>query len=113
MVLLKMGPMGPRGLGPNPFSTVFPCPLGLFFGKNSVPKKTYLLKKPRIFEMVVILASVDLNLKLKICKIAIQSCVRIFTYPFVPKRRVSKNWYERMVLTFFFDLPMKSYDTST
>ena len=22
MVLLKMGPMGPRGLGPNPFSTV-------------------------------------------------------------------------------------------
>ena len=23
MVLLKMGPMGPRGLGPNPFSKIF------------------------------------------------------------------------------------------
>ena len=31
MVLLKMGPMGPRGLGPNPFSTVSPCPPGVFF----------------------------------------------------------------------------------
>ena len=32
-----MGPMGPRGLGPNSFSTVSPCPLGFFFRENNVP----------------------------------------------------------------------------
>ena len=44
MVLLKMGPMGPRGLGPNPFSTVSPCPPGVFFGKKRGPenKNAYL-----------------------------------------------------------------------
>ena len=81
MVLLKMGPMGPqgpwtmgpmgpRGLGPNPFSTVSPCPPGFFFGKNSVPTtyNTYLLNKWRVFAIVV---NVDVNLRLKICKIAI------------------------------------------
>ena len=57
-----------------------------------------------VFLMIfVILANVDPNLRLKICKIAIYSSVRTFTYPFVPKRRVSKNWYERMALTFFSD----------
>ena len=51
MVLLKMGPMGPRGLGLNPFSTVSPCPPGYFFGKKDVPNRNnaYLLKKLRIF----------------------------------------------------------------
>ena len=35
-----MGPMGPRGLGPNPFWTVSPCPPGVFvLGKNTSPKK--------------------------------------------------------------------------
>ena len=43
--------MGPRGLGPNPFSTVSPCPPGFFFSKNSVPKtqNTYLLKNDVFF----------------------------------------------------------------
>ena len=39
MVLLKMGPMGPRGLGPNPFSTVSPCPLGVFCSAKKVSKQ--------------------------------------------------------------------------
>ena len=39
MVLLKMGPMGPRGLGPNPFSTVSPCPPGVFFRQKRRPKQ--------------------------------------------------------------------------
>ena len=29
-----MGPMGPRGLGPNPFSTVSACPPVFFFVGN-------------------------------------------------------------------------------
>ena len=33
----------PVSMPANPFSTVSPCPPGVFFGKNSVPKKTYLL----------------------------------------------------------------------
>ena len=39
MVLLKMGPMGPRGLGPNPFSTVLPCPPGVFFRQKRRPQQ--------------------------------------------------------------------------
>ena len=39
MVLLKMGPMGPRGLGPNPFSTVSPCPPGVFFAAKKAFNK--------------------------------------------------------------------------
>ena len=36
---LKMGPVGPRGLAPNPFSTVSPCPPVFFCsGNNAVPK---------------------------------------------------------------------------
>ncbi len=73
MVLLKMGPMGPRGLGPNPFSTVSPCPPGVFFRqKRRLKKKKRISKKIGVFfEIFAILANVDLNLRLKICKIAI------------------------------------------
>ena len=68
---------------------------GFFFGKNSVPKQNnaYLLKNEVFLQIFAILANVDLNLRLKIYKIAIQSSVRTFTYPFVPKRRVSKSQY--------------------
>ena len=34
-----MGPMGPMGLGPNPFSTVLPCPPGVFFREKQRPDK--------------------------------------------------------------------------
>ena len=54
MVLLKMGPMGPRvlgpwapgALGPTPFRLCRRALRGFFFGKNSVPKKdnAYLFK---------------------------------------------------------------------
>ena len=68
-----MGPMGPRGLGPNPFSTVSPCPPGILFGKKGVPKtnNAYFYENRCIFEIFTILANVDLNLRLKIYKIAI------------------------------------------
>ena len=69
-----MGPRGTRGLGPNPFSTVSPCPPGFFFDKKSVYKTNNMSVSKKIgvfFEMFAILANVDLNLKLKICKIAI------------------------------------------
>ena len=40
VVLPSVGPMGPRGLGPNPFSTVSQMPSGVFFsGKTASPKK--------------------------------------------------------------------------
>ena len=70
MVLLKMGPMGPRGLGPNPFSTVSPCPPGVFFRqKRRPPKKKRISKKLGvIFEIFAILANVDLNRGLKFIK---------------------------------------------
>ena len=64
MVLLKMGP---RGLGPNPFSTVSPCP-PVFF---STKKKRISKRIGVVFEIVAILANVDLNLRLKIYKITI------------------------------------------
>ena len=70
MFILNVGPMGPRGLGPNPFSTVSQMPSGGFFWEKQRPQKNnaYLSKKWRIFAM---LANVDLNLRLKICKMAI------------------------------------------
>ncbi len=73
MVLLKMGPMGPRGLGPNPFSTVSPCPPGFFFGEKRGPKynNAYLLKNVVLLDVFASLANVDLNSRLKIYKIAI------------------------------------------
>ena len=70
MVLLKMGPMGPRGLGPNPFSTVA-VPSGGFFSakKASQTKIMRIFKKNDVFLRIVpILANVDLNLRLTICK---------------------------------------------
>ena len=71
MVLLKMGP-GPRGLGPNPFSTVSQN-IFLFFWILGVPKnKNEFFKEIGcIFEIFAILANGDLNLKLKICKVVI------------------------------------------
>ena len=36
--LKEIGPMGPRGLGPNPFSTVSPCPPGVFFREKTRPE---------------------------------------------------------------------------
>ena len=62
-----MGPMGPRGLGPNPFSTVSPCPPGFVFSAKKASKK----KKVYLFEFFAMLAKVDLNLRLKNYKIAI------------------------------------------
>ena len=49
MVLLKMGPMGPRGLGPNPFSTVSPCPLGVFFRQKRRLKKRSAYFKEHVY----------------------------------------------------------------
>ena len=74
MVLLKMGPMGPRGLGPNPFSTVSPCPPGVLFRQKRRPKNKIMRISQEIgvlFESFVILANVDLNVRLRIYKIAI------------------------------------------
>ena len=73
MVLLNVGPMGPRGLGPNPFSTVSPCPPGFFFSKKASKKEVVCIsmKIGVSFEMFAIVANNDLNLRLKICKIAI------------------------------------------
>ncbi len=51
------------------------------------------MKNDVVFYIFVILANVDLNLRLKICKIAIWSSVRNFTYRIVAKRRVSKSLY--------------------
>ena len=78
-----MGPMGPRGLGPWALwapGALGPTPFRLcrralqgFFGKNSVPKTNYayLLKNDVCLYIFAMLANVDSNLKLKICKIAI------------------------------------------
>ena len=74
MVLLNVGPMGPRGLGPNPFSTVSQMPSGGFFSAKTASQQknnAYLLKNDVRLNMFAILANVDLNLKLKICKMAI------------------------------------------
>ena len=74
MVLLNVGPMGPRGLGPNPFSTVSPCPPGVFFRqKRRLQKKEVRISKKIgvFFETFAICANVDLNLRLEIYKIAI------------------------------------------
>ena len=70
----NMGPMGPRGLGPNPFSTVSACPPGVFFRQKRrlTQKKVRISKKIGVFfEIFVILANVDPNLRFKICKIVI------------------------------------------
>ena len=67
----KNGPYGPQGPWAQPLFDCFADALRVFFfGENSVPKQNnaYLLKKWRIF---VILANVDLNLRFKICRIAI------------------------------------------
>ena len=74
MVLLNVGPMGPRGLGPNPFSTVSPCPPGVFFSaKKASQTKIMRISKTNgvFFEICAILGNVDLNLWLTIYKIAI------------------------------------------
>ena len=45
-----MGPMGPRGLGPNPFSTVSPCLPGVFFRqKRRQTTKTRISTKIGVF----------------------------------------------------------------
>ena len=91
----------PGALGPTPFRL---CRRTLFvsgFCASQQIKKCLFKKLGVCFETFAILANIDLNLRLKICKIAIQSSVRTFTYPFVPKRRVSKSQYERIPLTFF------------
>ena len=57
--------------------------------------KTRIYKKIGVcLQMLAILANVDLNLRRKICKVAIQSSIIYFTYPFVTKRRVSESQYE-------------------
>ena len=71
MVLLKMGPMG---LGPNPFSTVSPCPPGGFFRQKRCLKQKEVRISKKIgvfFDIFAILANIDLNLRLEIYKIAI------------------------------------------
>ena len=64
--------MGPRGLGPNHFSSLSQNYF-VFFWILGVPKNqnVFIPKNRRIFQIVAILAKVDLNLKLKICKVAI------------------------------------------
>ena len=67
-------PYGPKAPGPNPFSTVSPCPPGFFFsGKTASQKKQKRIStKIGVFvEIVAILANVDLNSRFEICKIAI------------------------------------------
>ena len=66
--------MGPRGLGPNPFSIVSPYPPGVFFSAKKASKKKEVRISKKIgvfFEIVAILTNVDLNLRLTIYKIAI------------------------------------------
>ena len=71
MVLLNVGPMGPRGLGPNHFSSLSQN----FFVSGFVASqktKMCLFKKIDVrLRIFAIFANVDLNLKLKICRIAI------------------------------------------
>ena len=76
---------------------------GLFREKRRPPNKIMRIysKYEIVLQIFAILANVDLNLRLEICKIAIQSSVRTFTYPFVLKRRVSKSQYERIHFLFF------------
>ena len=71
MVLLKMGPMGPRGLGPNPFSTV--SQFFFVFRDFGRPQNenVFVMKISVFFEIFAILANVDLNLRLAICKVTI------------------------------------------
>ena len=72
MVLLNVGPMGPRGLGPNHFSSLSQNYF-VFFRILGVPKikMRYFMKIAVVLRIFAILANVDLNLRLKICKIAI------------------------------------------
>ena len=65
----RMGPMGPRGLGPNPFSTVLQNSFFVVWILG-VQKIKYVISHENrcIF---TILANVDLNLRLGNCKIAI------------------------------------------
>ena len=78
MVLLKMGPMGPRGLGPwalwapgalgpTPFRLCRRALRGFFFGKKGVPTKTMRISKNIgvFLPIFVMLANVDLNPRLK------------------------------------------------
>ena len=72
MVLLKMGPMGPRGLGPK----LFPTASQIFFSFRDFgrPKNAKMCISKKIcvcFEIFAILANVDLNFRLDIFKIAI------------------------------------------
>ena len=69
MVLLRMGP---RGLGPNLFSTVSKLFCG--FRDFGCPEKVKVCIAKKIsvrLQMFAILANVDLSLKLKIRKLAI------------------------------------------
>ena len=72
MVLLNVGPMGPRGLGPNHFSSLSQNYF-VFFKILGVPKiKNVILHENKcIFGIFAVLANVDSSLRLKICKIAI------------------------------------------
>ena len=107
---LDHGPYGPQGPWAQP---LFDCVAELFFlfGILGVPKNknVFFIEITVYFVIFAILANVDPNLKLTIYKIAIYSSVRNLTYFIAAKRRVSENWYERMVLTFLLQYPMKSH----
>ena len=64
--------MGPRGLGPNHFSSLSQNYF-VFSGFWASQKNIMRISKKIgvLFEMFAIFAKVDLNLRLKICKIAI------------------------------------------
>ena len=62
--------MGPRGLGPNHFSSL--SQNYFVFSGFWASQKNGLFKKIGVFLMIfAILANVDVNLRLQICKIAI------------------------------------------
>ena len=71
----KNGPYGPQGPWAQPLFDCVAVPSGGFFSGKKASKKTkrclLLRKSVYLFEIVAILANVDLNLRLQNCKIAI------------------------------------------
>ena len=67
-----MGPMGPRGLGPNHFSSLSQNYFVFSgFWASQKKKMRYFMKIGIRLWIFAMLANVDLNLRLEICKIAI------------------------------------------
>ena len=74
MVLLKNWPYGPQGSWAQPLFDCVAVPSGVFFSGKMRSQKQIMricMKVGVCFKTFVILADVDLNLKLEICKIAI------------------------------------------